>query len=379
MKILIAPNAFKHSLDAGDVARALEKGISRSSLNCEIECFPVGDGGDGTGNLLMERLGSTRVEVSVQDPLGKVIDTFLGVTENGRTAVIEMANASGLRLIGDEDQNPLQTSTFGLGQLISRALDLNVTEIIIGLGGSATVDGGAGMLNALGVRFFDDQGAELKATPQGLASLSSIDISGLDPRLSKCSIIALCDVDNRLLGTNGAAAVFGPQKGARSADIQTLDDFLERLSSAVLHITGKDMNKVVYGGAAGGVAAALHAVLGAQLVNGAFHFLDLASFEDSLGTCDLVITGEGKIDGQTSGGKAPYAVARLAKERGIPVIGIAGQLVLEDEDRLSQYFDALVPISNGPSLLEDAIKNTEANLVRTGEMIARLILLSFNK
>lgn len=209
MQILIAPNAFKNSLDADSVAHAIREGLNQSRLNCSCECFPVGDGGDGTAELIINKFAGTRVDATVHDPLGRKIQSSFGLIE-GHTAVIEMADASGLRLLNAKELKPLQASSLGTGELISLALDKGVRKIIIGLGGSATVDGGAGILTALGVRFLDTSGNILQGLPENLTNLNTIDASGLDQRIFNCEFTVLCDVDNLLLGDHGAAAVFGP-------------------------------------------------------------------------------------------------------------------------------------------------------------------------
>lgn len=373
MHILIAPNAFKNSLDARAVAEAISRGLMSSTLICTTECFPIGDGGDGTAAIIIERFNGTRVGLEVKDSLGRQIESSFGLINGGKTAVIEMADASGLRLLGEDELDPLKTSSFGTGQMIIAALDKGVTEIILGLGGSATVDGGAGLLNALGVRFLDKDGRALMPDPQSLAVLDKIDLASLDERILGCKITVLCDVDNPLLGADGAAAVFGPQKGAKYEDLPKLEGVLFKLNELIFKQNGKRMDVLKHGGAAGGTAAGLHAFIDADLVEGAEHLLKITGFDERLDKCDLLITGEGSLDEQTLQGKAPYAVALRAKKRNIPVIGVGGNLPLRRHGELEKYFDALVPIGHRPSDLVTAISNTEANLVRTGRMIGNLL------
>ncbi|HEY1010038.1 MAG: glycerate kinase [Daejeonella sp.] len=373
MHILIAPNAFKNSLDARAVAEAISRGLMSSTLICTTECFPIGDGGDGTAAIIIERFNGTRVGLEVKDSLGRQIESSFGLINGGKTAVIEMADASGLRLLGEDELDPLKTSSFGTGQMIIAALDKGVTEIILGLGGSATVDGGAGLLNALGVRFLDKDGRALMPDPQSLAVLDKIDLASLDERILGCKITVLCDVDNPLLGADGAAAVFGPQKGAKYEDLPKLEGVLFKLNELIFKQNGKRMDVLKHGGAAGGTAAGLHAFIDADLVEGAEHLLKITGFDERLDKCDLLITGEGSLDEQTLQGKAPYAVALRAKKRNIPVIGVGGNLPLRRHGELEKYFDALVPIGHRPSNLVTAISNTEANLVRTGIMIGNLL------
>ena len=223
MNILIAPNAFKHSLTAEEAALAIREGFLQSNLDCSCECFPVGDGGDGTGELILKKCTGQLRETIAHNALGKEINSSFGLIDNGKTAVIEMADASGIRLLKQEELNPLIATSFGTGEQMKAALDLGVNKIILGMGGSATVDGGTGILKALGIRFLNAHKEELKNLPGSLSELDSMDVSGLDPRISHCEIVVLCDVDNLMLGNNGAAAMFGPQKGASTADVKKLD------------------------------------------------------------------------------------------------------------------------------------------------------------
>ena len=366
MHILIAPNAFKNSLSAWEAAEAIELGLKQSKLDCKCECFPIADGGDGTAELIIEKFKGKRIVKDVYDPMGRHINSSFGLIDEGRTAVIEMADASGLRLIGKKRKNPMIATSFGTGQLISYALDEGVRKIIIGLGGSATVDGGEGILRALGVCFtykFKDKFVE---QVEGLALLTHIDLSGLDPRVKDCEIIVLCDVENRMLGKKGAAAVFGPQKGASPKEVVILEESLSRLRYIALKETGRDMGKVKHGGAAGGAAAGLYAFLGARLVDGADFLMKYTGFEESVKKADLVITGEGSIDEQTLQGKGPFAVAQMAKKHNLGVIGLAGKVPERENEALRQYFDVLMAIGNGPADMVTAMQLTRENLIRTG-------------
>ena len=365
MHILIAPNTFKNSLAAPDVANAIADGLKQSKLKFTCETFPVADGGDGTGDLVIQKLNGNVVPCEVHDPFGRKISSSFGLIENGRTAVIEMANASGLRLVNRSELNPMKASSYGTGELMKYALERNVTKIIIGLGGSATVDGGCGILRALGVRFLDEDGNELES----LRNLSSIDSSALDERALQCKIVVLCDVENPLLGKNGAAAVFGPQKGASATDVIELDRMLGKFAA----IVGKNIATIKSGGAAGGVSAGLYGLLNAELVNGIEYFLQLTGFHKALQNANLVITGEGSLDEQTLSGKGPYGVAVEAKKKGIPVIGLAGQVPLIKSSEMQQYFDMLFSIGNGPGELEYAMKHTRENLARTAGEIGNLL------
>ena len=326
MHILIAPNAFKNSLNATAAAEAIRQGLQRSRLKCTCECFPVGDGGDGTATLLIQKCVGTIVPAEVRDPLGRKIRAGFGLIDRGRTAVIEMADASGLRLLRRGEYDPLRANTFGTGELIQRALNKGVNKIIIGIGGSATVDGGTGILRALGVRFLGANGEILSSLPADLPRLESINVSGLDQRIPRCALTVLCDVENPLLGEAGAAKVFGPQKGATGPVIEKLEAALTKLRDVVRRQTGHDLAAVKRGGAAGGVAAGLQALLNAKLVNGIDHFLDVTAFDEALQKADLVITGEGRMDEQTLRGKGPFGVALRAKKKNISVIGLGGRV-----------------------------------------------------
>lgn len=376
MHILISPNAFKHSLTAEQVSVAIYIGLLQSKLVCTCECFPIGDGGDGTAELIIKKCGGELVNGTVTDPLNRKINTSFGLIDDGKTAVIEMADASGLRLLSREELNPLLASSFGTGEQIKMAFDKGARKIIIGMGGSATVDGGVGILKALGIRFLNDAGIELTDMPESLINLTSIDVSGIDKRISKSTLTVLCDVDNTLLGEQGAAAVFGPQKGASSEDVQKLDAALARFSAVAFQTTGKDMSSIKYGGTAGGAAAGLFAFLDAQLVNGIDHFLQLTGFDFAMGKSDLVITGEGSIDEQTLQGKGPFGVAFRAKLAGLPVVGLAGKVPLKKNTALQKYFDVLMPIGHEPFDLPTALAATEKNLVRTAEALGNLLALS---
>ncbi len=378
MHILIAPNAFKHSLTANETADAIQEGLKRSGLNFTSECFPIADGGDGTGHLIVEKCGGVWHEYEVHDPLGRLIKASLGITDQGKTAVIEMADASGIRLLNPEERSPLMASSFGTGELIRFALDRQVEKIIIGLGGSATVDGGIGILSALGMKFRDADGLEVAALPINMSRFRQIDSSAFDERVLKCQITVLCDVDNLLLGEQGSAAVFGPQKGAIPADVKLLDLALSNLSDLAFKSTGIKMNEIIHGGAAGGIAATLRAFLNAELVNGGEHFLQITGFKESLKNANLLITGEGSLDEQTLQGKGPFAVAKYAKEKGIPVIGLAGKVPLQDHPEMNKYFDLLLAIGNQPTDLETAMKYTASNLIRTSIIVGRFLSLSKN-
>ncbi|RZM26566.1 MAG: glycerate kinase [Pedobacter sp.] len=379
MHILISPNAFKHSLNAEEAALAIQEGLRRSKASVTTECFPVADGGDGTGALIIKKCKGTLLDAAVHDAIGRPINAVFGLIDNGTTAVIEMADASGIRLLKPEELHPMRANSSGTGEMIKKALDQGVKKIIIGMGGSATVDGGTGMLRALGVRFLNDEGNELAILPEDLGSLTTADLSAWDDRILKCEVIVLCDVDNMLLGNQGSAAVFGPQKGASQDEVQKLEQGLKKLSAVALHHTGRDMAAIKYGGTAGGAAAGLYAFLNARLVNGIDHFLSLTDFNSALERADLVITGEGSIDEQTLQGKGPFGVASHAKLKGLPVVAFAGKVPLERNVNLQAYFDVIMPIGNQPGDLATALACTADNLTRTAETLGNMLVLMQQK
>jgi len=373
MHILIAPNAFKNSLDAAKVAEAINNGLHKSKLPCTTTCFPVADGGDGTAGLLIDHLGGQLIHVIVKDPLKREISSSFGWIDKDKTAIIELAAASGLRLLRADEYDPLLTTTQGTGKLIIEALNKGVIKIILCIGGSATVDGGTGILKALGIKFLDAERNELNDLPASLSSLAEIDITGFDKRIANTEIIILCDVENPLLGPNGAAAVFGPQKGASGKDVELLEEGLTKFRDVVLNKIGNDMAVIKHGGAAGGVAASLHTFLNARLVNGINYFLEATGFEKELKKADMVITGEGSIDKQTLQGKGPFGVAKRAKELSLPVIAFAGRVAIAPDQSSRQYFDRLIPINENMDDMELAMKNTYMNLEKAAERLGDLL------
>ncbi len=364
MHILVAPNAFKNSLNAQAAAEAICRGLQRSKLNCSCQCFPIADGGDGTASLLVQRLGGATIPVAVHDPLGRKITAAFGWIDRENTAVIELADASGLRLLRREEYNPLRLTTRGTGELIHHALARGARRILLAIGGSATVDGGVGILEALGVRFRNAQGLDLTNVPEDLAALETIDTAVLNERIRQCELIVLCDVENPLLGKQGAARVFGPQKGATDFMVKRLELGLTKFCEAVRHCTGKDISAVRHGGAAGGVSAGLYGVLNARLVKGIDSFFDLTGFDAALEKADLVITGEGRMDGQTLEGKGPIGVALRARQKNIPVIALAGSIAPEAIPALRRHFDQLLAIASPDIELETALQQTGQNLER---------------
>jgi glycerate 2-kinase len=371
MKIVIAPNAFKNALSAEEVADAIQSGLATSGLDAEFINFPIGDGGDGTGSLLAKHLHAHWVDVEVNDPRGKVIRSGFSHAEKDKIAIIEMADASGLRLLNRRELNPLHASSFGTGQLIEAALLKDVNKIILCVGGSATIDGGAGALQALGVKWIDKKGGEIIDIPFGLNEVVSFDARELDKKIYKVEIALLCDVGNPMVGERGAAKIFGPQKGASKEQVHQLEIGLHQLADVVLDNRKMSIHNIKHGGAAGGIAAVFYGLLGATLYNGIDYFLDITGFESVLRDADLVITGEGIIDQQTIEGKGPFGVAVRAKNSQARVIALAGQILSEEKLRL--FFDELICINPEISADESAIPMTCDRLIECSRALGRKI------
>lgn len=379
MNIVIAPNAFKGSLTATEAANCIAEGLRKSQLACLLTLAPIADGGDGTASLLAEKFRSQKIITRVHNSIGDEIEAGFWWVEEKKTAIIEMANASGLRLLETGKLDPLHSNSFGTGELIHSALDRGAEKIWIGLGGSATTDGGTGLLRAIGVHFLDKEEKEITDLPVGLTELESIDNSELDCRLQTCKVTVLCDVKNYLLGKNGTASVFAPQKGANPSEVKTLENCLRRFTEITKRSPGKDMSTLRFGGAAGGIAAGLSAFLDATLVSGIEFFLDTIDFDEYLKKADLVITAEGSLDAQTMEGKGPFGVAQRARLKNIPVIALAGQIPLQTGNKLREYFYSILPINNAPNTIETAIKNTAINLQRTAFEVGNLLSVNEKK
>ena len=352
MKVVIAPDSYKGCLSALEVAKAMERGVLSVFPSAEVRKIPIADGGEGTVAALVTATNGQLRQTEVTDPLGNKIIAHWGVLGDGRTAVIEMAAASGLPLVPKEKRDPRVTTTYGTGELIKAALAEGLAKIIIGIGGSATNDGGTGMARALGVRFLDAAGQEVAAGGGSLAEICQIDTTGLDPRLKNTEIVVACDVDNPLCGTRGASAVFGPQKGATPEMVQQLDAGLAKYASCARQATGRDVAEKAGAGAAGGLGAGLMFFTPAQLKPGVEIVLDAVGFSDIVRDADFVITGEGRTDFQTAFGKAPVGVAKVAKTHGAPVFCISGGLGEGADDVLAQGIDAVMSICDRPLSLE---------------------------
>jgi glycerate kinase len=373
MRIVIAPDSFKESLTALEVATEIEAGFREIFPDADYFKLPMADGGEGTVAAMVDATGGTRVEVDVTGPLGEPVTAFYGLTGDGKSAIIEMAAASGLALIAAHLRNPWETTSYGTGELVRAALDTGVNHLIIGIGGSATNDGGAGMLQALGVKLQDLNGCEIGFGGGKLASLEHIEISGMDPRLRSCRIEAACDVNNPLTGPKGASAVFGPQKGATPEMVAALDANLIRYASIINRDLGVQVESVPGAGAAGGMGAALLAFLGAQLRPGIEIIMEAVGFEAIVKHADMVITGEGRIDSQTIHGKTPIGVARMAKRYGKPVIGIAGCLASDAAVVHGHGFDAVFSVITQVCTVEEALTNAAVNVRTASRNIAAIL------
>ncbi|ASJ37743.1 glycerate kinase [Vibrio vulnificus] len=363
MKIVIAPDSYKESLTAMDVAIAIEKGFKQVLPDAQYVKLPMADGGEGTVQSMVDATGGTIIEHTVSGPLGQPVCGFFGLLGEGKTAVIEMAAASGLHLVTPDQRNPLITTTFGTGELIKAALDHGVEHIIVGIGGSATNDGGIGMAQALGIKLLDAQGNALGYGGGELAKLATIDCSQLDPRLAQVRLEVACDVDNPLCGTKGASAVFGPQKGATPEMVKILDENLAHYAAIIKQQLGADVRDMAGAGAAGGMGAALLGLLNAELRPGIEIVMDAVRLDEIVADADLVITGEGRIDSQTIHGKTPIGVARTSKKHSLPVIGIAGCLSADCGVVHEHGLDAVFAVVNRsvdlPTALAEAAENVE--------------------
>jgi glycerate kinase len=373
MRIVVAPDSFKGSVSALGVAEAMERGIRQVFPEAVVMKVPIADGGEGTVEALVAAVGGQIVRQTVVGPLGDPVEAHWGVLADGETAVIEMAAASGLPLVAKDKRDPRLTTTYGTGELVKAALDRGLKKIIIGIGGSATNDGGTGLARALGVRFLDDSGQDLPEGGAALASLSHVDMSGLDPRLSEITLLVACDVDNPLCGPRGASAVYGPQKGATPDMVQQLDAALACYADAAKAATGRDIAKLPGAGAAGGLGAGLLFFTCAALRPGVEIVLETVGFRDMVADADLVITGEGRTDFQTAFGKAPVGVAKIAKEFGKPVICLSGGLGDGADDVLAQGIDAVMSIVPGPMALEDCMSGGTELLEAAAARICRVV------
>lgn len=378
MRVVVAPDSYKGSVSAVKVAEAMARGVLKIFPAADVCKIPIADGGEGTVEALVAATGGKTQYVRVQGPLGESLSAHWGILGDGKTAVIEMAAASGLPLVPKEKRDPRVTTTFGTGELIRAALDEGLRRILIGIGGSATNDGGTGMARALGAKFLAADGTELPPGGKSLKDLNRIDLAGLDPRLQEAEITVACDVDNPLCGPRGASAVFGPQKGATPEMVQELDAALLHFSHCAFAATGRDVASLSGAGAAGGLGAGLMFFTPAQLRPGVEIVLDAVHFADIVKDAAFVITGEGRTDFQTAYGKAPVGVAKVAKKFNVPVFCISGGLGDGADDVLEQGIDALLSICAGPMSLEECMRDGEALIENAAVRLCRILKTNVN-
>lgn len=384
--IVIASDSFKGSLSSAEVASAAEEGIKAVFPDCNVTKICIADGGEGTTEALIKALGGRMTAVQVHDPLMRPIEAFYGITDDecgnascGRTAIMEMSAASGLPLLASSERNPMKTTTFGTGEMILDASRKGCRRFLLGIGGSATNDAGTGMLSALGVKFLDKDRNRLRGTGENLSRIAYVDMSEVPAEIFSSEFIVACDVDNPFCGPEGAAYVFAPQKGAGRKEVELLDKGLESFASVTEKFCGRDISNFKGAGAAGGLGGALAAYLDARLVPGSEMILESVGFDGKIAGADLVITGEGKIDRQTSMGKVPSAVLRHASAMDIPVIAIAGCIDRDLEG--NSGFTAVFPVSPGNIPAEEAMQPAvaAANVRRTVTQIMNVIKMSRNE
>lgn len=372
-KIIIACDSFKGSLGSEEVGVAASEGVRMADDSIETLVVAVADGGEGTVDALVRGLDGHYVNCTVCGPLGAPVEARYGISGDGATAIMEMAQASGLTLIPESRRNPLYTSTFGTGQMIADALGRGCTTILMGIGGSATNDGGMGLLSALGVRFFDEDGSELKPSGESLEKIAAIDLSGMDSRARTATFRIACDVDNPLYGPDGAACVFAPQKGADAEAVERLDRGLRNYARIVEKTTGRDVAAMPGAGAAGGLGACFAAFFRSALEPGIELMLNAIHFDEIIAGADLIITGEGRLDSQTVHGKTPYGVLCAGRRQGIPVVAIGGAVTAYAE-LAAAGFRAVFPVVPGPCTLAEAMDAATArrNVANTVAQIVRL-------
>lgn len=376
MKVVVASDSFKGSLSSAEVGEAVKEGVLAVAPDARVTIFSVGDGGEGTADSLTKALNGEKVCCKVKGPLGAEVTAEYGVTvlSDVKTALIDMASASGLTLIADSEKDILKASSYGTGQLLVDAYHRGCRRFVIGLGGSASCDGGTGMLSALGVKFFNKSGNLLPGDGETLLKIENIDINSARKDIMECEFIIMCDVDNPLCGERGAAEVFAPQKGASAEEVCSLSGALKKYAMQLERLTGKKIESIPKGGAAGGLGAAFLSFFNCVLKSGGEVALDLLDFDDALKDVDLVLTGEGKMDNQTLWGKLPAIVCRRANKHNIPVVGIAG-MVENTPEFLKFGFTGVFSIQSGPCTLQESInfRNTFDNISNLLSSIVRLL------
>jgi glycerate kinase len=371
MKVILAPDSFKGSLNAIGVAAAMDKGIKKAFSSAETVLLPIGDGGEGTMETLVAATGGTIKKMIVKGPLNNSVEAAYGILGDGKTCVIEMASASGLHLVPEGKLSPLKATTFGTGELIRQALDDGFTSFIIGLGGSATNDGGAGMLQALGLKILDAAGHEVGLGGGELHKVSSLDFGTFDARISKSHFVIASDVQNPLIGLEGASHIFGPQKGASSEDVKFLDQNLTRWADKILKATGIELHDRPGAGAAGGIGGAFQAFFPAEMRRGVDVVLDYIKLDEQLKNADLIITGEGRVDHQTAFGKTPLGVAQRANGKNVPTIILAGSVGQGTELLHDFGVISIHSIINKPMTLQESMENAAELIEDSTEQIVR--------
>jgi len=374
MHIVVAPNAFKGSLTAVRAAEAMQAGILAAAPQCRVTCVPVADGGDGLTEVMLEGMGGQPVAATVTGPRFETVTAPFCLVSADNLAVVEMARASGLALLPEAQHNPMETTTYGTGELILSAMEYGARRIIVGIGGSATCDGGIGMAAALGYRFLDAAGEPVRPVGGQLNAIAAIDRSGADQRIAGLAVAAACDVTNPLTGPEGAARVYAPQKGASSDQVDQLDDGLANLARIVRRDLGIDILDLPGSGAAGGLGGGLRAFLNAELKTGIELVLDVVGLEEKLAGADLVLTSEGQIDDQTRFNKAPAGVARVAKRAGVPCFAVCGAVGREIGVLHDIGIQAVFSICSGPQTLEEAVQDARGLLARSTEQVVRAFL-----
>ena len=374
MKILLAPDSFKGSLTAVEFCKIAELAIKQLDPKAEVVALPMADGGEGTVESLVINTGGYMEKMWVTGPIGEPVEAFYGVLGDGTTAVIEMASASGLPLVPIDKRNPMEATTYGTGELILKVLDEGCTHLIMGIGGSATNDGGAGLMQALGYELLDRKGKQIVWGANGLLALHSIKTNQADPRLKNLLVEVACDVDNPLIGPNGAAAIYGPQKGADPVMVITMDQALENFAACIQKDLKLEVSELRGAGAAGGLGAGLSAFLEAELKMGFEIIRETIELDRRIDEgFDLVITGEGQMNAQTLRGKLPMGIAKLCKEKGIPVVAIVGAIGTGIEHLYEEGLSSVFSIVNGPMELEEAMENSQALLADTVQRVIRML------
>jgi len=375
MKVVVAIDSLKGSLSSVEAGIAIRQGIYKVKPDAQVIIKPLADGGEGTTDALIEGLGGERIDLTVTGPLKKPVSAYYGYLKESGTAIIEMASASGITLISDHEKDPFSATTYGVGEIIRDAIDKGCRNFIIGIGGSATNDGGIGMLKALGYKILDETGQDVGEGGQALLKVAAICSDNTYDKLSDCHFRVACDVTNPLCGKNGATYIYGPQKGVTEATGDLLDAGMAQYANVVAKATGKNYQDAEGAGAAGGLGFAFLSFLNAELTPGIDLILNAVELESELKDADIVITGEGRLDHQTAMGKAPIGVAKLAKKYGARVLGFAGSVTKDAGACNDAGIDAFFPIVRGVTTLEDAMvpENAKANMTAAVEQVFRLL------